>query len=193
MVLFGYYFLDTDGSVKSDYKINASRFGNGSELGNDEFGISVTNLGDLDGDGVQDIVVGEHFDDDGGSNNGAVWILFLNETAADTNPPDIEITTPINNSNSSNVELDVNYTVSDLNLDSCWYSNDSFTVNVSLPGCSNITSIIWDESQHNVKIYSNDSSGNENSSSVTFTIDSTNPKVYLNSPANDTTINSLTV
>ena len=50
--------------------------------GNDVFGFSVTNLGDLDGDGVTDIAVGAILDDDGDDDAGAVWILFLNGGSA---------------------------------------------------------------------------------------------------------------
>ncbi len=45
----------------------------------DQFGRSVAGLGDLDGDGVADLAVGAHWDDDGGKDRGAVWNLFLNE------------------------------------------------------------------------------------------------------------------
>jgi len=44
---------------------------------NDNFGISVTSLGDLNGDWITDIGVGATGDDDGGESRGAVWILFL--------------------------------------------------------------------------------------------------------------------
>ncbi len=44
----------------------------------DIFGISVASLGDLDGDGVGDLAVGAFWDDDGGGDHGAVWVLFLN-------------------------------------------------------------------------------------------------------------------
>ena len=43
------------------------------------FGSSIAALGDLDGDTVNDIVVGAYIDDDGGVNVGAVYILFLNQ------------------------------------------------------------------------------------------------------------------
>jgi len=78
-------FLNTSGGVKSEYKINESRFGNGAELGGDGLGSSVAGLGDLNGDGVQDIAVGEWNNDDGGAQNGAVWILFLNTSGGVNN------------------------------------------------------------------------------------------------------------
>src|SRR5262245_27121085 len=43
----------------------------------DQFGRSIVNLGDLDGDGVTDLLVGAHTDDDGGLDKGAVYVLFL--------------------------------------------------------------------------------------------------------------------
>ena len=119
--------------------------------------------------------------------------------------PSISITTPLNNTFSSNTGLDVNYTASDTNLDSCWYSNDTMSVNISLgTSCNNITSVTWTEGQHNVTVWANDSNGYENSSSVTFTIDTINPTwennktnltastpqgnlVYFNITLNDTT------
>jgi hypothetical protein len=46
----------------------------------DNFGWSATSIGDLDSDGIEDLAVGARYDDDGGFNRGAVWILFLNDT-----------------------------------------------------------------------------------------------------------------
>jgi len=43
----------------------------------DQFGRGVEGIGDLDGDGVVDLAVGAMNDDDGGTNHGAVYILFL--------------------------------------------------------------------------------------------------------------------
>ncbi|MCP3935906.1 MAG: CSLREA domain-containing protein, partial [Actinomycetia bacterium] len=72
-------FLNADGTVKAEQKISSTT---GSLIGplddTDRFGISVANIGDLDGDGIVDITVGAHLDDDGGTDRGAVYVLFLN-------------------------------------------------------------------------------------------------------------------
>ncbi|MCI5058777.1 MAG: FG-GAP-like repeat-containing protein, partial [Flavobacteriales bacterium] len=72
-------FLNSNGSVKSKQKISSTQ-GNftGTISGDDRFGSGIAALGDLDNDGVEDIAVGARLDDDGGSDRGAVWILFLN-------------------------------------------------------------------------------------------------------------------
>ena len=44
----------------------------------DNFGRALANLGDLDSDGVSDLAVGAFLDNDGGTDRGAVWILFMN-------------------------------------------------------------------------------------------------------------------
>ncbi len=72
-------FLNADGTVKAVQKISDTQGGLSATLDNaDYFGLSVAGIGDLDGDGIGDIVVGADFDDDGGTNHGAVYILFLN-------------------------------------------------------------------------------------------------------------------
>jgi len=76
-------FLNADGTVKAHQKISSTSGGFTGVLDGDRFTESIGALGDLDGDGVMDIAVGEFLDDDGGtqgpdSNKGAEWILFLN-------------------------------------------------------------------------------------------------------------------
>jgi len=72
-------FLNSDGTVKTHQKISDTEGDFTGYLEDyDCFGSSVTDLGDLDNDGVTDIVVGAFHDDDGGENRGAVWVLFLN-------------------------------------------------------------------------------------------------------------------
>ena len=75
--------LNVDGSVKAEQKISEGLGGfDGNLTSNDAFGVSLESLGDLDGDGVSDLVVGAKGDDDGGSRRGAVWILFLKRDGA---------------------------------------------------------------------------------------------------------------
>ncbi len=73
-------FLSLDGTVKSEQKISDTAGGFQGGLDNsDVFGRSVANLGDLDGDQIVDLAVGAPLDDDGGTDRGAVWVLFLNQ------------------------------------------------------------------------------------------------------------------
>ncbi|MEK6914458.1 MAG: hypothetical protein AABW83_02295, partial [Nanoarchaeota archaeon] len=90
----------------------------------------------------------------------------------DSVKPDLNITSPINKTESADTGLDVLYTRSDINLESCWYSNDSYSVNTTLASCGNLTTITWVVGPHNVSIYVNDSAGNQNRTSVTFNITS---------------------
>jgi len=70
-------FMNTDGSIDSTVEINSSTT-NGPVLSNTHnFGGSVANIGDLDGDGVSDIAVGALGDDDDGLNRGALHIMFM--------------------------------------------------------------------------------------------------------------------
>lgn len=72
--------LNADGTVFSETKISQTSGGFGGTIGvGDRFGISLAALGDLDGDGIEDLAVGADRDDDGGgSDTGAIWILLLN-------------------------------------------------------------------------------------------------------------------
>jgi FG-GAP repeat protein len=72
------HFMNTDGSVKSTVEINDLTV-NGPDLADsDYYGESIVNMGDLDGDGVQDIAVGAYLDDAGGANRGTIHIHFMN-------------------------------------------------------------------------------------------------------------------
>ncbi len=106
----------------------------------------------------------------------------------DTIKPAIAIVSPTNNTNTSDVNLDISYTRSDsgTGLFNCWYSNDTYSVNTSLANCGNITDVVWSQGLHNVAVWANDSAGNYNFSSISFTIDSVLPTVTIDSPSNHT-------
>jgi FG-GAP repeat len=72
-------FLHPNGTVKTEQKISHTQGNFRGGLRNfDLFGSAVGSIGDLDGDTVQEVVVGAQADDDGGrTNSGAVYVLFL--------------------------------------------------------------------------------------------------------------------
>ena len=74
------HFLNSDGSVRETVEINSDTT-NGPQLNDyNLYGNSVAVLGDLDGDGVQDIAVGAEGGDGSGEYiQGAVYISFLNK------------------------------------------------------------------------------------------------------------------
>jgi len=136
----------------------------------------------------------------GGTSNSTTWVLELSEgnytwgcliydsdgnldwgenrtMSHDTTSPTVTITTPTNNTFTTDTTLDINYTLVDQNLQSCWYNNDSMSVNTSLVGCANITSLTWASGQHTLIIWANDTKGNTGTSQVTFTIDLINPSL----------------
>ena len=70
-------YMKTDGSVKSTVEINDSTAHGPFLDGGDEFGRSIVNMGDLDGNEINDLAVGALQDDAGGTGRGAVHIIFL--------------------------------------------------------------------------------------------------------------------
>jgi VCBS repeat-containing protein len=77
--------MNTDGTVKNNYKIAHETRGGPILIDGDNFGSSVASLGDLDGDGLTDLVIGARGDDTGGNSRGAVHVLFLK--ALGNSPP----------------------------------------------------------------------------------------------------------
>ena len=74
-------FMNNNGSVRSAQKISAEQGGfEGNLDSNDHLGSALAGLGDVDGNGVNDLAVGASGDDDGGTDRGAVWILFMERT-----------------------------------------------------------------------------------------------------------------
>ena len=95
----------------------------------------------------------------------------------DTIFPDIEIVIPSQNlTNSTDFNYNVNYTYSETNTDSCWWTDDWGVTNLTLTCGDNLTNIGgWVEGLNQIIISINDSLNNVNSSSIAFTIDATAP------------------
>ncbi len=92
----------------------------------------------------------------------------------DSTLPALTVHSPSNGTNSSTA-LNVNYSATDTYRDSCWYSNNSLSTNVTLSACSNFTTAGWADGFHTVFVFVNDTAGYLNSSTVTFRIDSLAP------------------
>ena len=73
--------LNADGTLKSSTNITSGTNGLPVLPGSTYFGASITSLGDLDGDGVPDLVVGDYGDETGSRGMGAVYVLFMNADA----------------------------------------------------------------------------------------------------------------
>ena len=68
------------GQVSTFQKISSTQGGFGGALSDgDQFGAALALIGDVNGDGFPDLAVGAPGDDTGGTNRGALWILFLDE------------------------------------------------------------------------------------------------------------------
>jgi protein involved in polysaccharide export with SLBB domain len=77
-------FMDSDGELISKSKVSSTS-GNfaGPLADGDLFGSSLAQIGDLDADGTIDIAAGAKRDDDGGTDRGALWILFMQPSETD--------------------------------------------------------------------------------------------------------------
>ena len=75
-------FFNDDLSVRRVQKISALEGGLDATLEFDDlFGMTVAQLGDIDGDGIPDIAVGNNKDDDGGVDRGAVFFSCSTQMA----------------------------------------------------------------------------------------------------------------
>jgi FG-GAP repeat protein len=71
-------FLRSDGTVRAQAKLSSTQGGLAGPVRNvDRFGSALAALGDLDGDGSQELAVGAPDTDDGGASSGALWLLSL--------------------------------------------------------------------------------------------------------------------
>lgn len=71
-------FLGLDGNIQGHLKFSRTAGGfSGLVQPGDSFGSSLAPIGDLDGNGVPDLLVGAPGTNDGGNNRGALWVLFF--------------------------------------------------------------------------------------------------------------------
>ena len=88
--------LNRNGEVEGTTRKLVSDEGIGESDGTvagDYLGISLANLGDINGDGQPELGVGADGDDDGGSNRGAIWILFSKTQTLPVDPITLSLET----------------------------------------------------------------------------------------------------
>jgi len=107
----------------------------------------------------------------------------------DTTAPPVNIVFPVDTASYNYQNFTINYTVSDatIGVDSVWFTNDSGVTNYTITG--NFSANLTDGTFTYI-IYSNDTLGNENSDSVTFTVSTLSPAITLNYPPDFTWFNS---
>jgi hypothetical protein len=114
------------------------------------------------------------------ANNSQSGKFGLNDTlffSVDANPPQINVTFPNETIgfHEFNTNLSINWTVSDVNLDACWFDwNGTNTTVTCLDNQTNLN--ITDRNNKNLTFYANDTLGNTNSSFITW-----NYKIFQNS------------
>jgi parallel beta-helix repeat protein len=92
--------------------------------------------------------------------------------------PLINMTYPRNTSYNVAVTV-LNYTVSDTNLQACWYNvGGNGPTNITISPCGkNVSGLTSSQGSNTWIVYANDSAGNVNFSSRTFFVDSINPSI----------------
>ncbi|MBI3334051.1 right-handed parallel beta-helix repeat-containing protein [Candidatus Pacearchaeota archaeon] len=100
----------------------------------------------------------------------------------DTIQPVVSIAAPLNQTYTS-VQSTLDYSVSDAQIKTCWYSLNLGVTNTTVACGTNVSGLNSGQGSSTWRVYANDSAGNTNSTSVTFFIDSVNPSVQFVEPS----------
>ena len=125
---------------------------------------------------------------DSASNIGSTTVAFY----VDRVLPQTSIIYPTNTVYSGAVST-LNYTVSDTRLFSCKYSLDNGVTNISVICGNNLTGLNSTEGTNTWTIYASDAAGNQNSSSVTFNVDTVIPESNFSYPRTNSMLNRITM
>jgi len=132
-----------------------------------------------------------------GNLDGNTTFASANRTfSIDQTNPIITITSPTGSQGSKIVPytLPLNYTASDLNLDSCWYNTSYNATVTSLTSCANVTFNVSSALLSNtIWVYANDSVGNIGYNSSTWTVNSLVNSVTYNVTAYESSNESFAI
>ncbi|OIO80894.1 hypothetical protein AUJ84_02370 [Candidatus Pacearchaeota archaeon CG1_02_32_132] len=125
----------------------------------------------------------------------STWKIWANDTSNNVNSstitfdvdgisPVVSIVEPQNLSYNTN-SLEINYSASDANLDSCWRSDNEGLTNASVVCGQNVT-YTASQGSSTIFVYASDILGNIGRANVTFFVDSVYPEITITSPLNVT-------
>ncbi len=111
----------------------------------------------------------------------------INLSEIENDAPLIQFIFPQNNAKYDFEITEINFSIYNDNLASCWYSLDAGLTNISISCSENITGISSLEGENSWCLWANNSLGNENKSCVNFEvntslIDITAPLIFVTSP-----------
>ncbi len=114
------------------------------------------------------------------------WYTSNYTLTIDTIFPTINIVYPENTTYNTNV-TELNYTYTETNPGSCWYSLNG-GANTTITCGQNVTGLTSNEGSNTWIVYMNDSIGQENSSFVIFTVDTTAPTISFSCSKSSLTV-----
>ena len=122
---------------------------------------------------VYNIILGVSDGTDSDTQSYSLTVLDVPIITPDTNAPNVAITAPLDGLTYGSAVTSLDYSISDAegNLDSCWYSVDNGLTNNTMSCTAGSISLSSIEGSNTWTIYANDTYGNEDSDSVTFTVD----------------------
>ena len=133
-------------------------------------------------------------------------IVYINDTSnninsatanftVDTRAPRINVSSPINNTNYSYSTININVSAVESTTlwQYWWYSNNSGVRNSSSQTPGTNLSLTWDEGHNFVYVWVNDTVGNRNYTTANFTVDTIAPRIFLDSPVNNTNYSRSTI
>lgn len=105
-------------------------------------------------------------------------------TIVDSTPPTVSIAYPTAGLMlSSGTNINLNFTVTDDFIGSCKFTTDGGATNTSIPSCAN-TTFTRTNGAYTLVLYANDTSGNQGSASVSFSVDTDAPVLNVLYPSN---------
>jgi len=192
------YFTYIDNVTITNSQSVAVDFNATDEIGFDSFAVNDTALFSINQTGyftnISALSIGIYYVNvsinDTSNNLNSTIILINVSSVTDSAKPNITINSPTNTTYTTTTILLNITSVDETEIDSCWYSLDSGSINITMTNSSSEftnTNSTMSQGSHTVNFYCNDTSNNiNNSESVVFFIDSIHPTIDFVTPTTPT-------